>query len=1476
MDTDAMVSWLREEAGICDAKTMKAVKDAGLTGKQLIRMDIDALQEIVSKRSRCELIIDERDEYIEREDSKFPVASETPVKEFDVSGLVQPYRIFDSSVDVVEMYQQYSRFPDTPTRPTDLIEPIRRFVALETIDIKGPSFITLVEEVIRFGAACLNDSTNGVIYFGVKEGEILGLDVTCDKTLLDEMLTQKIKRSFHESQWSKVVKCIRPIRWVQVRTKVGPAIRYVIEVDVEPTSVFCGEDVFLVKPGNNLFTFDDSGPRMLNKDKFPSFFIEKPKLAIRRKDKESFKNTEKVFVAHKQDLVNVLCRGRTKIREGEYPILVLPPADICLTQEIIESNFSFLGHIDWKAVFDFGADRNFLEYMNSQDRLFKIRDVEEFDTESEDSTSVKNTLEDAYNGHVPNWILMNGDFARDRKPEDLTPWKKHREDACRSCFKTYMKGFKSSRVLVVLLLHSQSTDVFIDACAQLCVQSENYACIAENENIAKTWQAGLLKYHYVEKNDIERRVVAGLPWGLVGETVREITDNEPHAMCKVPTSIGDQILTIKKDLYDLSVVGSNECDNSEIVENPAKLNEFLKVKEAEFYKGGKVDWWNFWSEGVCRRDIFSPLYNKVRSALTDKVVVGEIEQGIKTHTLYHQPGSGGTTCARHILWELRKVVKCAEVVHLSDYTCSQIVKLREFGETIRKDPSPVLLLIDNADQDKTLELLTQLKKKSEMRDRSATTKAFCVCLIVDRRSNLSSSAMGKHEPFDCLRQHLSRHERVLFEKQNDKIQEKHETKTLIAFNIMKANFDPGFIKENVAFLIKDITSHEELFLLKYLAFINFYDISQKAVECSAFDEVMTAKEDERGEAQVLYSQSRSGSHPQWETDLSEALDVLVIQEYSDSGHKAIKISHHKLSEQILENMKEESLLSQFAIKLLSHRFLKNKVSYATMNLRRHLAGIVKQRGAHVKGYRERFAPLILQIKKEETWQAAATVMETVYQLTEDAFVAQQLARLYIDSESWESAGEYASMATEKHPENYHLLDTKGQVFRHKLEKHYKTNSMMTQNSPVKVSSILNKVSEAYKATGIFKEVQDLSYSLTLRNPTAKPTTSGQLGKLQIYASILENVSLLPEFKQESTGNTSKTLMKFLHDPHFVPRSLKSWTANTERDYISFLKGIPQDAKETLRYVEDFHSHLNQGFLKSKDSELEGAISREKVATKGLKDRLYNYILNTEGGEAASDKQPIPRDVIWLLGGTSFNNILHRLGLDTEQEQDLSALDPIATLRTLLHNAKECIQKKLNDYEALECLISVSLIVSLYFADSDLAAQVTLPDLLKWSKTLYAIRNSKSMRLEPYLYYVMLHWPKVGDSEGQRSISEAIMSWKELYLRKNPNMLANHAFYITKETGIKSFAHRSQLYNHKRHRGDNFWKDKDVKQKLKRFTGTLDGKGSSVFLLDENTRETILTIPTAYPIHDSSLWRNAVTFPIAFTFMGPKAYDVQRK
>ena len=242
--------------------------------------------------------------------------------------------------------------------------------------------------------------------------------------------------------------------------------------------------------------------------------------------------------------------------------------------------------------------------------------------------------------------------------------------------------------------------------------------------------------------------------------------------------------------------------------------------------------------------------------------------------------------------------------------------------------------------------------------------AYCVCLILNRRSNLRKPR--KCDRFENVEQKLSNHEQYLFQQQSERLQEKHASHMLIAFNIMKENFDPAFIRETVASLIRDITDSREYFLLKFLAFVNFYDISQAEVECSAFDDVMGIRF--------------------WEERLSDALNVLIVQDISNDSHAIIKISHHKISEEILKVMNRKKM-SEFTVDLLQHRFLKGKFRCATLNLRRLLAGKVKQRNKDANGYKEQFAPLVLQIKKQESWEEAATVIK-VYQLTDDPFVAQ--------------------------------------------------------------------------------------------------------------------------------------------------------------------------------------------------------------------------------------------------------------------------------------------------------------------------------------------------------------------------------------------------------------------------------------------------------------------------------------------------------
>ena len=1424
-----VLEWLKDNT---DEKTACLIGGQGYTGEQWVNVTVQDLEKIIPKRKVCERLIEDRDEFVDSE-------SQT-VEKFLQQGLhgggteqtefVEPFGEFDRPVDIIESCRQYNKYPTSGSRPTDLIEPFRRFVPLKEVFTKGSNFDKFAAEVISFGAACLNECTNGVIYFGVEELKKVGVTVACDQLLLDKCLTQRIVKSFHESQVDKVLKCIRPIRWVPVVCENASGERYIIEISVNPAHELCEDEVFLVNCSKHLYKFDETGcPSVISKSKWGDIFKGQEKLARLRKQKESDsrQRAKRQNSAHRDKLVDLLCRGKSKFRQSSSPILVLPPAGSDLDSDYVEETFSFLSNIKWKAVLDFGDDRKFLDTISKQDRLFKNRKVTKFDTDLGDPSAVRNTKEDAYSGHVPYWIFMNGDADTKWNPENLQNWKKDLEDAFRSCSKMYTKG---NKVLIVFLLHSHVTPVYVEACAQLCLQSENFVCIVQDDTIGKAWQAEITRRDYVDKKRVSEQTVSGLSWNYVGEIVKEITSDEPQTCCQVQTNEGEKVLTIKKELCDLHILGFNECENVKITD------ELLQQKEIEFYKGGKVDWFNFHLRGVCERDILHPLEDKVKSALdtietVEYAIEKEITEGIIRITLYHQPGSGGTTCARHVLWKFRKKFKCAEITHYTENTCVQIAQLKDFGESPKKDQLPLLLLIDNLDSEKLAELLTNLRKQAKRDRNESRSKVYCVCLTVESRSNLPKDVAGKSDPFECLRQKLSDGEEYWFEKQSENLQKrKLAGHTLVAFNIMKENFDEAFINKTVGDLIRDIPCNKEKFLLKYLAFLNFYDVGQRVVQFREFTDIMDDVDID------------------WADDFSDALNVLVSQEIGDNTHLCVKISHPLLSGEILKVLRKgEEKLSEFTKKFLNNKYI-GIGTHPVKNLREHLAAIVKERAKKgEEGNREPFSPLILAIMKNEDWTEAASVLHLVYDKTGDFFVAQHLARLHIEYKSWASALEYASEAAEKGRNNYHLLDTKGQVYRCKLEAQYES----TKNDSIDVSKALDIVKEAQDGITIFKQVQRLSQMNPINRET-RPTISGQLGCLQVYASLLQNLALLPVF-------SPTRLREFLHGG-YVPEELESW--RRQGDYIDFLQNIPRDVMETVRYMEDFHSHF---FLYSYSDKEFG---REKHAVISLKNRLAKVICRRHKSSRRATSEHRKNDS-WLLGVPNLSSILEELktmGQHEKQQQE-------QYLRTLLDDAQECLKREPKNFDYMEYFLSTTLMISCYFDQTDLFTQISYEEAKRWSHRLYTSRMIKPKQIEPYMYYVMFHWPKARDHQGKKEVSDAISAWKRIYSERFANRDAMRAFLFAKGTEFGSFVHAQQLLTQK-HRHAKLWKEKDVIERLRRFTGTLHEDGKAVYVQDD--RESILSIQTADQFLDSNLFGSRVTFVIAITYMGPKAYDVQRE
>ena len=169
--------------------------------------------------------------------------------------------------------------------------------------------------------------------------------------------------------------------------------------------------------------------------------------------------------------------------------------------------------------------------------------------------------------------------------------------------------------------------------------------------------------------------------------------------------------------------------------------------------------------------------------------------------LFHQPGCGGTTTAMQTLWEFRKKYRCVVVKNVTRQTANQILTLYQHYDV---SPLPVLLLLDNVDEEKVASLIDELDAKSTRIQRryKCTPDVTCVFLECVRRTQTHGSLM--------LKQELKQEEKEWFERSNDRLNlnsgksKRVDPKVLISFHIMRTNFDPDYIKETVKNVIVGI------------------------------------------------------------------------------------------------------------------------------------------------------------------------------------------------------------------------------------------------------------------------------------------------------------------------------------------------------------------------------------------------------------------------------------------------------------------------------------------------------------------------------------------------------------------------------------------------------------------------------------------------------------------------------------------------
>lgn len=1421
---------------------------------------------------------------------------------------IETFRGFNCAVRDSDYYRLNSALICDKTNLSSLLQPIHKF-AYENVEEQSiPDWIA--KTAVPFIAACLNERANGTIHFGVPpvgpenrvQGTIVGIPV--DKKRIIRRFYSALKYSFYDEDYESVCKCVCQPQFIPViGSKDSKENLFVVEIDVTPLTNFTGDDVFFTRhktDGDRKTTLmfyrlkhDSKEPILGTGEEIVNYVAIKSKLTQDRKIQEEKTLNNKVNENLRQKFLDLFSAGFETIKEELHPVLLLSPLESNLSEEYVAKNFQFLTDIDPTVVFDFDSCIkeigmfHFVE--NEQEQCLKVLTTDSFDKSSEEhmnkKESFQNMLDDLKETPTKPWIFCNGHGPSMKDPLSLFDWKQQRIEGFKEAVRFFSSEIPHGRAIVIFLLFSKNYDILLDAAEEVISKfKDHWIVMAESKEIANHWKKQLLQRQCVDKSTIEYRCIIGMPWNQVNLMIKTVIGSTQQTMSFIPTANGGQCHLkekFKSELFDLDILSVNECENdSDIMNDRKKRQDHRKHVEEEFFKGAPVMWWNLWfgDDHVLKRSIHARLLEKVKLACTKSD--NDDQRKVSVVTLHHQPGAGGTTSAKQILWELRKEYRCAVVRRISDVTCEQINKLRTYSE--QDTPKPPIVLIDNGDEDRLLTLCSQLEKRAKIVSRrfEDQCQVFCVLLLCIRRPNLPSYV---NERSVQLRHDLEDMELDWFQKKGDILQKQHvqengvDPRLLLSFNLLKQNFNPKYRQEVIKQFVDNIEDEKEKSLLRYLSLMNSFDLDFQSVPISAFDLLMTDKRQTTQQQSTtvstfgIYSPQRRVRKQGWEVNLTQSLLVLInrgARVQFSAQLKGLYIINQLFAKEILRyvqekmNVKTSDVLIEFLDSPMLHSY-----NRSVEVLQKIVKDILKKRQILNDNKKEKFSPLVMDILEHEDSDKAGLVLEKGFHLLQDPMIAQQVSRLYYNYKNWGKAVEFAEIATALKPDNSFLWDTYGQVFKTQLKDMYmecsKSNETLTKDQ---VAIALKLTSEAiYK----FRREQNTSE----KEYYSKNNDNGYFAEVATVITFLDLLHFYPDTKDMST------LRRFLVDAKFVPNSF----AFFDSEDIRFIKSFHERTNCVMITISEKNSQLKYGGF----NELLSSIPDQRKLLFDLKENLDKYfgeesndLPDSGSGEEAID---YVRRRVWKLSGRSLKIII-------DLRVDESGRDKLRTIEHLIQNHLP-FEQNLQDFVTL---ISARVVRSLNTSGQERE----FVEILRWSRQAYGMATLQSenhIYLEAFLFFVLFHWQtenrKVYAKElcPVQQLQEAILKWRNAYNKKYTRQKDENNPYYRRETTFfylgngcqfAEIVYYEDLFINEHgsrylERGDSIWQKPMVRRRLNRLQGTLKPNGVEVLVQLKSSEGNVnpVHIPTTLPIADRTLWNKTVFFFLGFTWSGPKAFDV---
>lgn len=1012
-------------------------------------------------------------------------------------------------------------------------------------------------------------------------------------------------------------------------------------------------------------------------------------------------------------------------------------------------------------------------------------------------------------------------------------------------------------------------------------EEESIISICESQSTYEKWRELI---HEKCDSDIDPLSIYDLTLSEVNGTVMSLGPFNHSSGRLLPSSDSSFVVLKQKDedlLTALDILCVNQCENIYDENSPDFQDLRVKVEE-EFYRGGKVKWWNFY---FCDKDKKKPFIKRDKYENVKKIIRSEwrdSKNACVLLNLFHHPGCGGTTLAMHVMWDLRREFRCAV---LKDNTLPKQdvgIQVSRLMKLESDKPSPVLLLVDDSKETDNAHDVVNWIHKAAVEDRLNinvdNAPNYKVIILNCVRSNSPKEQYKRHNPTQSqyVTAELTKEEKNEFEKKLKELQETHKKpENFYSFMIMKSNFDQDYIDDLARNTLENFDfSKKEAKLFAFLALLNTY-VSKSEISLSLCEDYLGMKMI-RWQGDSVLDRMKP---------YSNFLIIDTVEEWG--GHKGIRILHHSIASACVEelerscNLKVSDIAMEilhcdlfFSVGVVKHRF---ELSIQQMLIERQ----------HKKDGEERepFSPLIYKIHNQQGRQTVQEVfVKASSRFVKSASIPQALARyLYINDRDFLEALKWAEKA-KNIKENPYTFDTIGQVHKSNLKSNIHREKQETSLNPEDLNTNIKIADSAIRA---FKRAQELANAEDGREDEAADDESedyprksynvyGYVGVLEIAFLVFEILGKLPFF-EETDPIKKKYLQSFLQKTIPITSVYKKNNEINNRyveiikDHEQFLLNLKTEVKETFELLECYFM-----YIKGNNSEFDSK-NRWTVSSHFKK---YVTLFCTAPEEIQKERQNNPnlnlkmdieerRLFLEEKQADTFAGILQHL------DKPAKEIERITECYSFLQ--QQFVIKKQKTKETINYILSNIVLYLLKPKSKHVKSYSDLSTLLL--KTLQDVGLQYSLP-DPYYLALLLLWPIPNQEETEigtyvRAIRNS--SRKRLSFR-NRSTVAH--LYLGKEEGLKRLVSKPQLdenFNDMRRdalaqlwRSGDIFKDQAIINRLHRVSGIIEQ--GEVFANYGKLK--IPVRPALIAGTRSGYSTEKVSFYLGFAIDGPLAYDIQ--